>query len=169
MLEELNVSVLVGVTDTTGELLQRVVTVSFTLLLTVGLELAEILPVTLTDPETVLEELNVSVLLVVADTTGESVKRAVTLPLSLLLTVGLELAEILPMTLGVPVTLTDPVTLLEELNVSVLLGVTDTTGESVKRAVTLSLSLLLTVGLELAEILPMTLGVAVTLTDTEPV
>jgi hypothetical protein len=169
VLEELNVSVLVGVTDTTGELLQRVVTVSFTLLLTVGLELAEILPVTLTDPETVLEELNVSVLLVVADTTGESVKRAVTLPLSLLLTVGLELAEILPMTLGVPVTLTDPVTLLEELNVSVLLGVTDTTGESVKRAVTLSLSLLLTVGLELAEILPMTLGVAVTLTDTEPV
>jgi hypothetical protein len=73
------------------------------------------------------------------------------------------------MTLGVAVTLTDPVTLLEELNVSVLLGVTDTTGESVKRAVTLPLSLLLTVGLELAEILPMTLGVAVTLTDTEPV
>ena len=50
-----------------------------------------------------------------------------------------------------------------------LLVVADTTGESVKRAVTLSLSLLLTVGLELAEILPMTLGVAVTLTDTEPV
>ena len=129
MLEELNVSVLVGVTDTTGELLQRVVTVSFTLLLTVGLELAEILPVTLTDPETVLEELNVSVLLCVTDTPGESVKRAVTLSLSLLLTVGLELAEILPMTLGVAVTLTDPVTLLEELNVSVLLVVADTTGE----------------------------------------
>jgi hypothetical protein len=169
VLEELNVSVLVGVTDTTGELLQRVVTVSFTLLLTVGLELAEILPVTLTDPETVLEELNVSVLLCVTDTTGESVKRAVTLPLSLLLTVAVELAEILPMRLGVAVTLTDPETVLEELNISVLLGVTDTTGESVKRAVRLSLSLLLTVGLELAEILPMTLGVAVTLTDTEPV
>ena len=138
-------------------------------MLTVGLELVEILPVTLTDPETVLEELNVSVLLCVTDTTGESVKRAVTLPLSLLLTVAVELAEILPMRLGVAVTLTDRVMLLEELNVSVLLGVTDTTGESVKRAVTLSLSLLLTVGLELAEILPMTLGVAVTLTDTEPV
>ena len=73
------------------------------------------------------------------------------------------------MTLGVAVTLTDPVTLLEELNVSLLLGVTDTTGESVKRAVTLPLSLLLIVGLELAEILPVTLGTPVTLTDTEPV
>ena len=59
--------------------------------------------------------------------------------------------------------------MLEELNVSVLVGVTDTTGELLQRVVTVSFTLLLTVGLELAEILPMTLGVAVTLTDTEPV
>jgi len=46
-----------------------------------------------------------------------------------LLTVGVKIAEILSITLGVPVTLTEPETALEELNLSVLLGVADTTGE----------------------------------------
>ena len=132
-------------------------------MLTVGVELAEILPVTLTDPETVLEELNVSVLVGVTDTSGELLQRVVILSFTLLLTVGVELAEILP------VTLTDPETVLEELNVSVLVGVTDTSGELLQRVVILSFTLLLTVGVELAEILPVTLGTPVTLSDTEPV
>ena len=39
------------------------------------------------------------------------------------------MGDTLPIKLGVPVTLTDPETALEELNVSVLVGVADTTGE----------------------------------------
>ena len=56
------------------------------------------------------------------------------------------MGDTLPMTLRVSVTLTEAETALEELNVSVLLGVADTTGESVKRVVTVSFPLLLTVG-----------------------
>jgi hypothetical protein len=39
------------------------------------------------------------------------------------------MGDTLPMTLRVSVTLTEPETALEELNVSVLLGVADITGE----------------------------------------
>ena len=107
-------------------------------------------------------------LLVVADTTGDSVKRAVILFLPLLLTVASGLPDILPITLELAVTLPDLEMLLEELNVSLLLVVADTTGDSVKRAVILFLPLLLTVASELPDILPITLELAVTLPDADP-
>ena len=107
-------------------------------------------------------------LLVVADTTGDSVKRGVTLFLPLLLTVNSGLPDILPITLELAVTLPDSEMLLEELNVSLLLVVADTTGEAVKRAVILFLPLLLTVPSGLPDILPITLELVVTLPDADP-